>query len=136
MNIARKPKLRTYVTFKDTYEVEPYALSFMNGKHRSYLAQYWCGILFLEIETGRWQNKPVEERICKVWEFGKVENEFHFIFSCSLYNNIRATFLQNIGNIISNIRELNEVSQIKTFMTKNFLCLFAKLICDVSKKAW
>ncbi len=40
-----------------------------------------CGILPLEIETGRWQNKPVEERICKVCESGKVENEFYFIFS-------------------------------------------------------
>ncbi len=28
--ITRKPKLRTYVTFKNSYEVEPYALSFMN----------------------------------------------------------------------------------------------------------
>ncbi len=57
---------------------------------------YRCGILPLEIETGRWQNKPVEERICKVCESDEVENEFHFIFSCTLYNNIRATFLQNI----------------------------------------
>ncbi len=40
VNIARKPKLRTYITFKDTYEVELYALSFMNRKHRSYLVQY------------------------------------------------------------------------------------------------
>ncbi len=60
-------------------------------------------------------------------ESGEVENEFHFIFSCTLYNNIRATLLQNIGNIIPNIRELNEVSQIKTFMSKKFVCLFAKL---------
>ncbi len=30
VNIAKKTKLHTYVTFKDTYEVEPYALSFMN----------------------------------------------------------------------------------------------------------
>ncbi len=29
--------------------------------------------------AGRWQNKPVEERICKVCESGEVENEFHFI---------------------------------------------------------
>ncbi len=43
----------------------------------TYLAQYLCGILPLEIETGRWQNKPVEERICKVCESGEVENEFH-----------------------------------------------------------
>ncbi len=79
MNIARKPKLHTHVTFKDTYEVEPYALSFKNRKHRSYLAQYQCEMLPLEIETSRWQNKPVEERICIVCESGEVENEFHLI---------------------------------------------------------
>ncbi len=77
----------------------------------------------LEKETVRWQNKPVEERIFKVYESGEAENEFHFIFSCTLYNNITATFLQKIGNIILNIMELNEVSQIKTFMSKNFVCL-------------
>ncbi len=98
----------------------------MNRKQGFYLAQYRCGNLPLEIETGRWQNKSVEERICKVCESGEVENEFHLIFSCTSYNNIRATFLQNIGNIIPNIRELNEVSQIKTFMSTNFVCLFAK----------
>ncbi len=81
VNIARKPKFRTYVTFKDTNEVKRYVLSFMNRKHRSYLAQYRCGILPLEIETGRWQNKTMEKRICKVCESGKVENELHFIFS-------------------------------------------------------
>ncbi len=124
-------QLYTYVTFKDTYEVEPYALSFVNRKHRSYLAQYRCGILPSEIETGRWQNKPVEERICKVCGSGEVENEFHFIFSSTLYNDISATFLQNIGNTIPNIMELNEVSQIKVFISKNFVCLFAKLICDM-----
>ncbi len=42
--------------------------------------------------------------------------------SCTLYNNIRPTYLQNMVNIIPNIRELNEVSQIKTFMSKNFVC--------------
>ncbi len=123
VNIARKAKLRTYVTFKDTYEVEPYALSFMNRKHACR-----CGILPLEIETGRWQNKPVEERICKICESGEAENEFHFIFSCTLYNNIRATFLQNIGNIIPNIMELNKVSQIKTFMSKNLRILYVFLL--------
>ncbi len=71
----------------------PMLSSFMNRKHRSYLAQYRCGILQLEMETGRWQNKTVEEKICKVCESSEVENEFHFIFSCTLYNNIRATFV-------------------------------------------
>ncbi len=30
--------------------------------------------------------------------------------------------------------ELNEVSQIKTFMSKYFVCLFAKLICEIFNK--
>ncbi len=48
--ITRKPKLRTYITLKNSYEVEPYALSFMNKKHRSYLARYCCRMLPLSIE--------------------------------------------------------------------------------------
>ncbi len=59
-------------------------MSLTKLKHRSYLVQYWCGILPLEIEAVRWQNKPVEERICKVCESGEIENEFHSIFSCTL----------------------------------------------------
>ncbi len=78
----------------------------MNRKQRSYLVKYRSGILPLEVETGRWQNKPVEERKCKVCKSGKVENEFHFIFICTLYTNIRATFLQNICNIIPNIKRI------------------------------
>ncbi len=59
--------LVTYVvaiTFKYSYEVEPYAHSFINRKHRSYLAQHRCRILPLSIETGRWGSIPLEDRIC------------------------------------------------------------------------
>ncbi len=70
----------------------------------------------------------------EVCESGEVKNEFHFIFKCTLYNNSRATFLQNIGNIIPNITEWNEVSQIKTFISKNCECFFAQLILDMFQK--
>ncbi len=73
--ITRKPKLSTYVTFKNSYEVEPYSLSFMNRKHRSYLAQYRCEILPLSIETGMWGNIPLEDRICKMCDSLVVEDE-------------------------------------------------------------
>ncbi len=58
--ITRKPNFRTYVTFKNSYDVEPYTLSFMNRKHRSYITQYHCGIVPLSIETGRWGSIPLE----------------------------------------------------------------------------
>ncbi len=78
--ITRKPQLREYVTFKNSYEVEPYALLFMKRKHRSYLAKYRCGILPLSIETGRWGGIPLEDIICNMCDSLVVEDEYHFIF--------------------------------------------------------
>ncbi len=54
------PKLRTYVMFKKHFEVEPYILSRMSCKRRSYLAQFISGILPLQNEVGRWTNKNAE----------------------------------------------------------------------------
>ncbi len=59
-----------------------FVLSFMNRKHRSYLAQYRCGILPLSIETGRWGSIPLEDRIFKMCDSLVVEDEYHFIFHC------------------------------------------------------
>ncbi len=128
--ITRKPKLRTYVTFKNSYEVEPYAFSFMNRKHRSYLAQYRCGILQLSIETVRWGSIPLEDRICKMCD-SLVEDEFYFIFHCSSYNNIRDPFLQHGSNTILNINERNEIDKINMFISKEFVGYFAKIISDI-----
>ncbi len=129
--ITRKPKLRTYVTFKNSYEVEPCALSLMNGKHRSYLAQYYCGMLPLSRETGSWGSIPLEDRICKMCDSLVVEDEFHFIFHCSLYNNIRNQFLQHVSNTILNINEKNEIDKTNMFMSKEFVGYVAKIISDM-----
>ena len=47
------PKWRTYVTFKDSYNVEKYVLLNLSRTERSLLAQFRCGILPLRVETGR-----------------------------------------------------------------------------------
>ncbi len=52
----------------------------MNRKHRSYLAQYRCGILPLSIETGRWGSIPLEGRICKMFDSLVVEDEYILFF--------------------------------------------------------
>ncbi len=60
-----------------------------------------------------------------------VEDEYHFIFHCSLYNNTRDQFLQHVGNTILNINEKNEIDKIKMFMSKEFVGYFAKMIFDM-----
>ncbi len=103
----------------------------MNRKHRSYLVQYRCGILPLNIETSRWGSIHLEDRICKMCDRLVVEDEYHFIFHCSLFNNIRDQFLQHVGNTILNINEKNEIDNIKMFMSEECVGYFAKIISDM-----
>jgi hypothetical protein len=62
--INQKPKLRTYVKYKYDFCTEPYVLSYMSKRHRSLLAQFRLGILPLHIETGRFVNTCLTDRIC------------------------------------------------------------------------
>ena len=54
--VQSKPKLRTYNQIKDSFETEEYVKYINNRRERSILAQFRCGILPLELETGRYRN--------------------------------------------------------------------------------
>ncbi len=60
-----------------------------------------------------------------------VQDEYHVIFHCSLYNNIRDPFLQHVSNTILNINEKNEIDKIKMFISNEFVGYFAKIISDM-----
>ena len=129
--IASKPKLRTYVTFKKTFEVEPYVLSFMGRRRRSYLAQFRCGILPLQIEVGRWSNKNEEDRVCLVCNSGLVESENHFVFTCEHYNLERAEFFTSIKNSYPGFSDLPDIDKLQLFMTKECVQQFSKYLHNI-----
>ena len=93
--VHNKPKLRTYVQIKDTFEPEPYVLSNISRQRKSLLAQIRLGILPIKIETGRFRSLSVDQRICELCEMRKVENEIHFICECPLYNDFRETLYEH-----------------------------------------
>ncbi len=95
-SLASKPKLRTYMLFKDTFETEDYVRHCFSQYNRSLLAQLRCGVLPLQIEIGRFRNKKVEERICQTCEKNIVEDEFHFICVCESYNCYREHLYSDI----------------------------------------
>ena len=43
----------------------------------------------LEIDLGRYKNIPPEERYCCLCNLNQVEDDFHFIMSCSVYSEHR-----------------------------------------------
>ena len=95
--ITFKPKLRTYVKFKTEFGKEAFLTGYMSRYQRSLLAQFRSGILPLHVETGRWQNKPWAERTCKLCNLECVEDEFHFLCICDLYNVDRNNLFERVG---------------------------------------
>ena len=95
-SVNGKPKLRFYVKFKPTMALEKYVSLNLTPSQRSLLAQIRSGTLPLNIKTGRVRNLKVEDRLCNVCSLNAVEDELHFIFECSLYEDDREKFFTDI----------------------------------------
>ena len=106
--VESKPKLRTYVEMKECFKTEEYVKYINNRKERSIMAQFRCGILPLEIETGRYRNIVAEERFCFYCN-NVVESEAHFALICPLYNEARDLFINEIGVSCNGFRNLNDI---------------------------
>ena len=94
--IKRKPKLRTYCEIKDAFIAEKYVKLNLTRSQRSILAQTRSGTLPINIETGRFIGKKLEDRLCTLCHSQAVESEFHFIFHCDLYDVERNALLSDM----------------------------------------
>ena len=90
--VGYKPKLRNYVKFKQSIYVEDYVVGNITRSQRSLLAQFRMGILPLNIETGRYFRKVLNDRLCLLCDHNATEDEHHFLLSCPFYNVERAEF--------------------------------------------
>ena len=95
-------KLRTYVTFKRSFELENYLLTLKNFSKRSTLTRLRISAHDLRIETGRY-NKPLKipasERFCQQCDLKETEDEFHFIMKCQKYHELRTLLFEKLNNI-------------------------------------
>ena len=86
------PKLRTYVKMDDFFRSKSYLSKPLSFVQRKFLAKFRLGVLPIRIETGRYERPRLAEndRICLVCdEVNAIENEQHFLMTCSAYNRIR-----------------------------------------------
>ena len=84
--VGYKPKLRNCVKFKQNINVEDYIISNISRSQRSLLAQPCMGILPLNIETGRYFQKELNERLCLLCNQNSIKDEHHYLLSCPVYN--------------------------------------------------
>ena len=118
VDITNQPKLRTYRLIKQQYKCENYVSMYLPRHLRSFVAQIRCGVLPLHIETGRFRHLKLEERLCKVCNLiDNIETEFHFLFCCPAYMNLRLTFYNKIFKIIPTFASLSDGEKLSTMLT-------------------
>ena len=130
-NVQDMPKLRNYKLFKNNYEVEPYVLCFLNREKRSLVAQLRSGILPLQVEVGRWQGIPIEERICPVCNLNQVEDECHFLFECNNYYMERMSLYTKLPDDFENLSVSNKLN---ILMSRQSIHLFSEYLVNLYKK--
>ena len=94
--LEEKPKLRHYRTLKFNLQHEEYLAVITDREERRLITALRGGTNRLAIETGRWKGEEEKERTCSVCCTGVIENELHFMLSCSAYLRERHRLYQRI----------------------------------------
>ena len=58
-------------------------------KYKMVLTRFRLSSHELHIERGRYENIPRDERICQCCNMSQIESEYHFLFVCPLYTELR-----------------------------------------------
>ena len=129
--ITTKPKLRNYIEYKHEFKKERYVVIINNKIERSLVAKLRCGILKLKIETGRFINLPLNERICELCDTGDVEDEKHFVCICPRYSNERRAFYETLSNIDPSFSRLDSTHDVFNYIVKNVDKTIAKFVLRI-----
>ena len=93
-----KPKLRTFITFKNYQQLPAYVGKPLSFVERKTVSKLRLGILPIRLETARYMRPvlPEDQRLCYCND-GNIENEYHVMFVCSKYHQLRQAWLSKIS---------------------------------------
>ena len=105
--VENSGKLRILKKVKKHFECKKYLLEISNFKHHQAVTKLRISVHKLTVETGRYNNTPYNDRICKLCNLNKVGDERHFLMSCTniKFINLRTKFIENLFKINSPFRQ-------------------------------
>ncbi len=121
-------KLDTYREVKDFADIGTLVKANLPRNERSLVARLLCGILPLEIETGRFRDAKRQTRNCKVCLENKIEDEIHFIFTCKSLKKVRKTKLKPYLRTDRNTRRMCNHEKLKWLLSEQHLKEFGKIL--------
>ena len=92
--IAASSKGRLYQYLIDSHCIQFYLRKSIESKYKCMLTKFRTSSHKLNIEMGRHNNIIRRNRNCSKCNLGDVEDEFHFIFVCSFYNDLRLKYIK------------------------------------------
>ena len=103
-DVMSQNKLDVYRLVKQNFCAENYVkLNFKKQIH-SVITQLRAGCLPIEIELGRYQNIPRDQRLCKQCTQNHIENELHFIIYCPKFDQIRHDLLTSLNKYLEMVK--------------------------------
>ena len=88
-NAEKQTKLRTFIEIFDKLDYKGIAYTGLSRRQRSLVIKFKIGIMPLSIETGRYTDVPLENRLCINCSDGLLEDEYHLLLYCDAYKPIR-----------------------------------------------
>ena len=133
MNKYSDGKLCTYSTFKDNFGFEQYLLLLKNFEQRRNLSRFRVSAHKLRIETARYQGTLRQDRTCLRCNSGEIEDEKHFLFTCSKLSAERDILLQQILTTCKNFNTLTINQKMIWLMTTENVQILSCLSNYISK---
>ena len=123
--INNSNRLMSYSIFKHDFVLEKYLNLIIENKYKVALSRFRTSSHDLFVETGRYDNVPRDQRVCKSCNMNRIEDEFRFVLVCPKYRELRKNTLKHIsvtGQLYINLKTLCQRLQIKLYVT--FLSLY------------
>ena len=101
--------------------------------HRAAFAKFRCGVAPIRIETGRFENLDLSQRLCHFCNV--VEDETHVILNCSLYEDLRNVLFSKASLVLPNFNDLNHTEKMSfLFSNTDMIRLCAKTCFKILQK--
>ena len=121
-------KLQTYSLVRDFREIGTMVHASLPRNQRSMLSKCLCGILQLEAETGHYRRLDRELRFCKLCKGAWVEDEMHFIFTCSVLNDTREECILPLVDVHEEHENMSNHATTKCMLDKSNIKEFGKAL--------
>ena len=117
LEVEERSKLRTYRKIKKDLEKEKY----LEVENTFEITKLRGGTNRLRIEKGRYENLPASERFCEICRNGEVEDERHFLLSCSEYDDLRREMWNEVEDLYGMPRPDSEDDQLNWILGTQFV---------------